>query len=232
MVVNSKFSNLSPSFLSYRDPAKSEIGVYVIRNVHNNRLYVGSTKIGFGERFSEHRSDLNRNRHGNPRLQNSWNKRGEQSFAFFILEVCDNPDDTLMREQFFIDALNPYYNIAKDAESCFFGRRHTKESKRKMSEANAGRKWSQEHRANFIASMSLRDKSGDRVRYAEGGKRLIEYHKSISPELRQEWLKKLSESHMGQCLSQESRIKLAESVRKSWIKRKQISKTGHKTHGS
>lgn len=96
---------------------RNKCGIYVIRNVRTNHLYVGqSTRTG--DRWLHHKSCLRRNSHGNPHLQNSWNKYGEESFEFLVVQTTSRDVATLAEsEQFWIDTLTPEYNIAPVAGS-------------------------------------------------------------------------------------------------------------------
>ena len=67
-------------------PYKEKIhSIYKITNIINNKIYIGSA-IDTYNRFSKHKSQLNKNKHHNSYLQNSWNKYGEQNFKFEIIE--------------------------------------------------------------------------------------------------------------------------------------------------
>lgn len=59
-------------------------------------------------------------------------KHGYSKFKLEILEYCDQ-DSAVEREQYYIDLLNPEYNILKVAGS-LFGYKHTPESLEKMRE--------------------------------------------------------------------------------------------------
>lgn len=59
--------------------------IYKIRNVVNQKFYVGST-INTKERFRTHRNKLRRGAHHTPHLQAAWNKYGEECFKFEIVE--------------------------------------------------------------------------------------------------------------------------------------------------
>jgi group I intron endonuclease len=63
-------------------------------------------------------------------------KYGYSAFSLEILEYCD-PGMLLEREQHYIDTLNPSYNILTIAGSPL-GRKHTEESKAKMSDSKQG----------------------------------------------------------------------------------------------
>lgn len=93
-------------------------GVYKITNVKNGKFYIGSAK-DIDRRWWEHKNDLKKNKHINPKLQHAWNFYGETNFDFIILE---NADETVLvqREQFYLDMFKPYmrdigYNITPTA---------------------------------------------------------------------------------------------------------------------
>lgn len=85
----------------------SKIGVYKILNTANGKYYIGSTVDSFKKRLSHHYHALLRNNHKNEHLQNAWNKYGESSFEFIILEICKY-QQVRNREQYYLD------NIPKD----------------------------------------------------------------------------------------------------------------------
>lgn len=87
-------------------------GVYCIKNIKNNKLYIGSTTVQFVKRLNLHVWELNSNKHKNKYLQNSWNKYKEDSFIFEIIEICDK-NKCLEREQYYIDTykIQNLYNI-------------------------------------------------------------------------------------------------------------------------
>lgn len=87
-------------------------GVYVIENLVNRKKYVGSS-INMRNRLDQHRARMRgQHDHENRILKNAWKKHGDESFICYVLEFCDLNDLT-EREQFFIDVLNPYYNITR-----------------------------------------------------------------------------------------------------------------------
>ena len=85
-----------------------KIGIYRIRNLINNKVYIGSTK-NMKLRWAKHKALLRHNKHQNTHLQSAWNKYGEDAFVFEVIEECKT-EDLISREQFFIDSLNPDYN--------------------------------------------------------------------------------------------------------------------------
>jgi len=113
-------------------------GIYAIINQVNGKFYVGSA-CNIKRRWYNHRRDLKKGIHGNKHLRNAWNKYGEGSFYFGVLEPVKNKEDLLNREQYWMDELQPEYNILPTAGSPL-GFKWTEESKQKQSEANKGEK--------------------------------------------------------------------------------------------
>jgi group I intron endonuclease len=68
-------------------------------------------------------------KHANSYLQNAYNKYGAASFIVTILEECA-PDSVLEREQFYINKLNPIYNLTRDV----IDNRLSLKSRQKLSE--------------------------------------------------------------------------------------------------
>jgi hypothetical protein len=103
----------------------SKFGIYQIRNLENNKIYIGSTK-NFLNRYKQHLKRLEKNTHVNKKLQYSYNKY--DSFSFEIVEICDNLDVIFDRELYYINKavceenveLNKcknLYNISKEIPS-------------------------------------------------------------------------------------------------------------------
>ena len=63
-------------------------GIYSIRNVTSGKRYVGQSVDIKGRWFNGHRPALRSGRHSNPRLQNAWNKYGEDVFEHIVLLEC------------------------------------------------------------------------------------------------------------------------------------------------
>ena len=59
-------------------------GIYAIINKRNNKKYIGES-MDISRRWEEHKRDLNLNCHHNYKLQNDWNKFGEDNFEFRVL---------------------------------------------------------------------------------------------------------------------------------------------------
>ena len=113
---------------------KFNSGVYEIRNLINNKRYIGSG-VNLKSRKRQHFSDLKLNKHKNKHLQNTYNKYGKDAFNFRILLMCSN-EDCIFYEQKCIDKLKPEYNICTMAGSSL-GVTRSEETKEKIRIASA-----------------------------------------------------------------------------------------------
>lgn len=91
-------------------------GIYKITNLNDNKVYIGSS-INVTKRQYKHFWMLRNNKHDNLHLQNSFNKFGEDSFLFEIIQFCD-VNDLIFLENSYITKYksnNPNYgyNLAK-----------------------------------------------------------------------------------------------------------------------
>lgn len=137
--------------------------IYRITNMANNHYYIGSAE-SFARREWQHRYELRKGTHKNPRLQAAWNKYGEEMFVFEVLEEV--PQD---RTAFDIE--NTYlmrcvgrpdcYNINTDAYVPRLGIPHTEETKLKTSRNRKGKAAGSEHyRYGKTVSPEVREKIG------------------------------------------------------------------------
>lgn len=114
---------------------KQNSGIYLITNIKNNYVYIGSCK-NIKKRFANHRSKLNRGVHENYLLQKDFLKYGKDNFTFTILLNCDEEYLQKHEEKFFLKFLN-VYNIQPHAGSNR-GNKHREGCKLKVSMANSG----------------------------------------------------------------------------------------------
>lgn len=96
-------------------------GIYQILCVPTGKIYIGSP-IDLCVRWREHSKKLRGNRHPNIYLQRAWNKHGEASFRFAVVELVMFPEYLVEREQVWIDATrctdqNVGFNICPRAGS-------------------------------------------------------------------------------------------------------------------
>lgn len=100
-------------------------GVYSLYCKATGQYYIGSTigKGGFMKRWCSHLYKFRKNKHTIV-LQELYNKYGENSFFFEILEIFEVNNETVReREQYYIDLLQPELNICEKAYGCIFPER-------------------------------------------------------------------------------------------------------------
>ena len=161
-------------------------GIYKLINKITEDFYIGSASrigksnslSGFYVRFDKHKRQLNNNSHYNRFLQNSWNKYGGKNFEFEILATCPS-EYCIKLEQYFIDILNPTFNI------------------RKIADSNLGIKFTEEHK-NKIRIGNLKENNPEKG---------LKISKSKTGVKRADWVKeKLSRVKTGLPKTEEGRI--------------------------
>lgn len=129
---------------------KKKVGIYVIRNLVNQKVYVGkSVNIYF--RMKQHITLLNiKSKDENPYLISAWHKYGKDNFDYYVIEYIDvtkfNTENELFkfvqqRETYWILELNALdkekgYNLRLDSSG---GMIPSDETRKKLSEANIKR---------------------------------------------------------------------------------------------
>lgn len=148
------------------DDNSKKYGIYKIINLKTGKVYIGQTKENFKRRFWFHRWKLRQGSHDNNYLQKSWNKYGEENFAFDIVEILNhtNINDINQKEIYWISyysELTGVYNIQNGGQperlvkyvspesrkkvgalnrKRMLGTKLSVETKRKMSEARTGKR--------------------------------------------------------------------------------------------
>jgi group I intron endonuclease len=140
-------------------------GVYLIRNQVTGKVYVGSA-TNILTRWWLHLRQLRKGTHHSPMLQHSFAKHGEGAFSWEVLDLIEDRDARLERENEFIAYFNSAnrsfgYNVVPYAESVEGLKRGpmSEETKRKLSLSKLGRTWSPEQHAAFARTMATKDKS-------------------------------------------------------------------------
>ena len=123
-------------------------GIYAIRNLINQKMYVGSA-VNIKRRWKSHRSGLLHGKHHSVKLQRAWSKYGGSAFEWVVLEAVEKTM-LIEREQHWIDLLRSQscgYNVNPTAGSSL-GRKATLETRRRMREASANMSPEARARAN------------------------------------------------------------------------------------
>lgn len=117
------------------------MGIYAISGVADERALIGSTNDLERRWKREHFPQLKRNAHYNPLLQCAWNEHGEDGFLFLVLARVDKESDLkpleerMIQEQMLKGAA---YNVKRGASSGMRGRKHSAETRSRMSKAKTG----------------------------------------------------------------------------------------------
>ena len=143
--------------------AEKVCGVYKIVNLAKGDCYVGQSQ-NVRKRVSEHFRLLRNGKHVNPKLQNAFNKYGEENFLWSVEVTCEDPKDLDVIEETFLkgDArfLEPtFYNIADFSHAPMRGKTHSPEIKAKISERRRKATfdyWSEAHRKKLSEAHSRR----------------------------------------------------------------------------
>lgn len=112
-------------------------GIYLITNLENNKKYVGKS-LDISRRFNEHRMNLNRGTHCNSYLQNAWDKYGEDSFSFSVLEIVKDGENIDKLELEWLTRLDlnnreKGYNLCIPREDYAGVGKHSEETRGRMS---------------------------------------------------------------------------------------------------
>lgn len=183
-----------------RDP-----GIYFIINLSNGKIYVGQS-LNLKSRIQSHFSSLRRYKHPNVHLQGAFDIYGEENFYPYFAERCPINDLT-KRERYWMEYFGSdrCYNLAP-AGNTPIGRKHTEETKKKLSLIKTGKKRPPSVGIAVAKANSLR-KISDETRK----KLAIATKNRITSE---ETRKKLSEANKGKKLSDEQRKKISDSKKK------------------
>ena len=134
-------------------------GIYKIVCTENNKCYIGSTSMNFGDRRDCHFASLENGYHFNKEMQSDYNKYGRGSFVFEVVEEIESSDIEVFkeRERFWIKKLSVVekgYNISTGG--ILEGVRPSKEKIRQMikinREKNLGKRASEETKRKMSAS--------------------------------------------------------------------------------
>lgn len=126
--------------------------IYQIKNLVNDKSYIGSTQNALPKRQREHLAALRGGYHFNKHLQSAWLKYGEKNFLFELVEDVLIPKEADIdiyryvtdKELGYIKLLNPSYNIARETRGGRLGRVVSEEERIAIGNRSRGRKCSPE----------------------------------------------------------------------------------------
>lgn len=194
-------------------------GIYTIKNKVNGKIYVGSSN-NIKRRWKQHRERIEKGEHSNEHLVSAWNKYGENSFEFSVIEECKK-DILIEREQHWMDFYKAMdrefgYNKTKAQPFSHF----SEETREKMSKAKKGRKLSERTKkliGKAVTGHALSDeakrKIGEKVTAAQTGRKHSE-----------ETRKKMKESRNKRVYTEEEKAELSRRMKENWAKNKNFAK--------
>lgn len=214
---------------------KSVSGIYIIVNVKSKKVYIGQAQ-NISKRWGYHKRGLKHGNHSNRHLQFAWNKYGEKSFIFKVLEYC--PIEQLNeREQHYLDIYMPKgicYNLAPEVGTTR-GKPCNEETKMRISKANSGKSPSQETRQKISNSLKGRQlntnqheaivkSNRNRVISDKVKQALSEVHQKLKGQkLTLEHAQKISKALIGHKHSEETKRKMSETAkRREQLKRESL----------
>jgi group I intron endonuclease len=134
------YSNAEADKVTIMKENKNKSGVYMWTNLINGKKYIGSA-VNLSNRLSSYYSNSHMKsqlKKGCSHIYNALLKHGHSNFSLTILEYCF-PEKCIERENFYLSSLNHEYNILEKAGSSL-GKKHSEETKIKMSDAQKGEK--------------------------------------------------------------------------------------------
>lgn len=185
---------------NYERSLRGVSGVYRIRNLTNNKFYIGSTNNLY-KRFIQHKTLLEKGIHHSLYLQRAFNKYGTSQFIMEILLLCKQ-EYLLYYEQLLIYELEPDYNMNKQATSNR-GYKWSEQSRQKASKSQLGNQNALGHK--------LSEESKQLISASRKGKCVGEqngfYGKTHTEKVRQ----KIREAQKGRKKSETTKKKIAKS---------------------
>lgn len=192
---------------------EKKAGVYQIVCKNTGKFYIGSSKVNIFCRWQRHRWELNRNSHFNKKLQNAWNKYGEESFEFLILEET-TPDMALSRERVLISEMDTTdrkrgFNLSTSSGYVEGPRKEAIRRKIAAKIKAYYKNMSEEERENRLRAMR-----------AAGAKRAGKHHWSLSDESK----RRHSESMKGKKWPEESKSRRSKEMKEAFANMKEEEK--------
>lgn len=175
-------------------------GIYLITNKINGHMYVGQS-IGIHRRWREHCAlkDLH-----SSLVEKAIAKYGEENFSFEIIITMENDTEQLNdAEREWIAILNTYedknhYNLTPGGDfspmkvpeiaAKMYGKKHSEQTRKKMSKAHRGREFSEEHRRKLAEKrigVSLSDEVKHKISNKMNTTGFFRVYKEKNPRFKQ-----------------------------------------------
>jgi group I intron endonuclease len=204
-----------PFSLTIIESPKIKSGIYVIISNIDGKRYIGATNHLAKRRWA-HFNDLRKNKHANQHLQYAFNKFGEENFSFEI--ICKTEEKYLdEKEIYYIAWFNTLdcrfgYNLMKGGKHpsltqehkdklsiAHLGKKHSEETKRKISKNNAYHNYSEEKKKEISEKISK-----NHSHYWKG--------KTRSKKTRAKMSKNNAKYWKGKTITKEAKIKYKETM--------------------
>lgn len=174
------YNNCDLDKVNILDDNRNKGGIYCWINNINDKIYVGSS-VNLTERFYKYYSVKHLTMRKTP-IHNAILKYGFSNFSLAILEYIVDKEEVVNKEQYYLDLLDPNYNILEIAGSSL-GYKHTEET------------------LNSFKERVLSEQARNNLSIAATGR-------ILSEEVR----KKISDKRKGIKLTEEIRAKISKST--------------------
>ena len=196
-------------------------GVYCIKNIVNGKLYIGASK-NIGQRFSKHKSDLRKGKHGNIYLQRAYDKYKIENFVFKAILICEPFDlnkyeklliglyDSSNKEKGYNLDLGGNIDICRSPETilkikmALTGKKLSLEHRKRLRESHIGVNCGVDH---YLCGKKMSAETKRKLSESHMGEKNHFYGKHFSEEHKEN----LSKSHIGKKMSEESKLKMSNS---------------------
>ena len=186
--------------------------IYQMINNLNGKVYIGKTIKDLDKRIRGH--EYSANEESKTYLHNAIRMYGLENFSFSPLAWCSGNEHLNFLEKFYIYFKNSKfpngYNLTDGGDGGYSGIPISDKTRFKMSQVRKGKKHSDEAKKKMSAS-----RKG--IIFSEEHKKNISKSK-LGVRWKKEIRQKMIESHKN--ISNETRIKLSESMKKIWTERR------------
>ena len=159
--------------------------IYQIKNIINNKVYIGQTKRDPEVRFDEYRRECH-----NIYLKEDFEKYGMENFTFMVIDVAEDFQDLSCKEKYWIQFYNTKdrnfgYNLS-DGGCGPMGAKWTQKSKENISEQRKGCRWFHNNKGErHLVSKDKIDEYKDWIPGYGPGKKRIRQSEETKRKIRQ-----------------------------------------------